>query len=325
MTPKDKREPGFWITDNEIIEVYGAMIGPYGLAVYGALAMHAGQRGTCDPSIAAIAREIGASPRKVRSTIGELAAAGVISVEHRPTGKGKNHEPNAYALLPVAKLPKYTGQPTALPAAPTALSAEPLRHDVPNPTALSAYKEEQARTEQEESPDSAPTDAAGDVPTATPDQDAWLPVKVAISTMFGGLTVTDAKGKLKPAVGNTLRIIGKAADDDPAGALAILARFNASKDREYCNRLSALPEAIGSWLGKHPSQAGPMVVSAGGAATLNGHARYAFRTPGGRLAMKAIPVLKSEGLAPDDADPFDRGTWTPAMLEAEAAIRAVAG
>lgn len=179
--------------------------------------------------------------------------------------------------------------------------------------------------EGKESPDSAPTDAAGDVPTATPDADAWLPVKAAISAMFSGLAVTDAKGKLKPAVGNALRIIGKAADDDPARALAILARFNASKDREYCNRLSALPEAIGSWLGKHPSQAGPMVVGAGGAATLNGHARYAFRTSAGRLAMKAIPVLKAEGLAPDDADPFDRGTWTPAMLEAEAAIMAVAG
>lgn len=65
---------------------------------------------------------------------------------------------------------------------------------------------------------------------------------------------------------------------------------------------------------------------AGGAAALNGYAKYAYTVPStGRLAMKSVAALRAEELAPATAEQFDRGTWTDEMRAAEAAIQGVMG
>jgi DNA-binding transcriptional regulator YhcF (GntR family) len=47
----DKREKGFFIKDNEVIDKYGKFIGRFGYCVYGSLCRHADKKGKCFPSI----------------------------------------------------------------------------------------------------------------------------------------------------------------------------------------------------------------------------------------------------------------------------------
>lgn len=83
----DARIPQFCWVAKSAIPVIVNQTGPYGLALFMVLAMHANSSRDCWPSIATMAEAAGMSPRKVRLTLRELEAAGIISTEHRRTAK----------------------------------------------------------------------------------------------------------------------------------------------------------------------------------------------------------------------------------------------
>lgn len=97
----DARPRGFFMVDNAIIAKHGKALGAYGVAVYSALCMYADRGGRCTPSYRTIGGNLDISSRQVMREIDKIVGLGLASVEHRPTGKGNQHQSNVYTLLPV--------------------------------------------------------------------------------------------------------------------------------------------------------------------------------------------------------------------------------
>ena len=72
MANRASQEFPFFQVSNTVIGIFGLKIGPYGIAVYSALAYHANREGGCFPSLSTIATETGMCRRKVISTIGRV-------------------------------------------------------------------------------------------------------------------------------------------------------------------------------------------------------------------------------------------------------------
>lgn len=92
---KSQRYPYFTV-DNRLIVEYGSKIGPYGIAVYIALAMHDGLNDW--PTYQTIADETGMSNRQVKREIKKLCEFNIIAKEERRYENGGS-APNAYYLL----------------------------------------------------------------------------------------------------------------------------------------------------------------------------------------------------------------------------------
>lgn len=97
MKIEDNREGGFFWADNEIIDKYGAELGPFGIAVYMALSRHA-NRNRCFPSFGGIAKRIGASRPTVVKAIKKLEELGLISVERGRQTESGDWDSNVYIL-----------------------------------------------------------------------------------------------------------------------------------------------------------------------------------------------------------------------------------
>jgi len=82
---RDNREPGWFWSPNELLDIYGPIIGVYGIAVYMALARRADNTSQKTwPGLRSMAKTLGTGRRQVREAIEKLEAAGVITVERRP-------------------------------------------------------------------------------------------------------------------------------------------------------------------------------------------------------------------------------------------------
>jgi len=111
MADRVSQEFPFFQVSNTVIDIFGPKIGPYGIAVYSALAYHANQDGGCFPSLSKIATETGMCRRKVISTVGKLEALGLIEVTQRHSSRG-DHTSNHYFLPqldPAGALDKVLG------------------------------------------------------------------------------------------------------------------------------------------------------------------------------------------------------------------------
>ena len=85
---RDRRRHGFFIVDNEIIDVYGAQIGVYGVAVYSALARFANADAECWPSLATLGARLNASRSSVIRALAKLEEVGLIARSVFPPGPG---------------------------------------------------------------------------------------------------------------------------------------------------------------------------------------------------------------------------------------------
>lgn len=106
MTDKliDRREPGFYIVDNEIIEVYGARLGVYGIAVYNVLLKFSNASGeNAFPSYQTIADLLGMSRPKAVEGVKLLLECGLIEKTPRMSSSG-DPTTNIYTLLDVKKV-----------------------------------------------------------------------------------------------------------------------------------------------------------------------------------------------------------------------------
>jgi hypothetical protein len=72
---------GFFQISNRLIDDYGPQLGPYGLAVYVALARRRNREGYCWPSYKRLARDTHMSRRKVIEVVKELEELELVYVE----------------------------------------------------------------------------------------------------------------------------------------------------------------------------------------------------------------------------------------------------
>lgn len=124
----DRREHPFFVVDNDIIKKYGRQLGPYGIAVYAALAMHAGRDAIAWPSYQTIADEIGASRRQVMRSIGVMVELGIIAKEQRSRDTGETTS-NRYELKSVNGVSQSPpGAPQSLPSDSQSLPLVTVSH-----------------------------------------------------------------------------------------------------------------------------------------------------------------------------------------------------
>ena len=102
LTVRDNRQTHWGWFDYALLDVYGARIGPAGIAVYIALCRYArSSTQQAWPSYATLAGATGLSRRHVIRTIAALATAGLISVAPRTTGATREADSHLYTLLPL--------------------------------------------------------------------------------------------------------------------------------------------------------------------------------------------------------------------------------
>lgn len=270
MSVTDERAPGFFLVDNEIVEVHGRAIGVYGVAVYAVLAQQAGTTHRCHPSITYIAGALGCSARQVRNTLRVLEAVGLIASQRRFTDT-KRQTSSAYRLLPVAKLDKYTGNPPAYGAAPPAYGAATPRHVVPP---NKNEKEQELRGDGlAPIPAAAPhTTTSASAMTFQADDPPPTPVPAPVFSDAMAAAIMDATGwteRLRngayPAwMGRCLGILGSASGDDVDAARAILASVVAHERWQYrpMARADQFPRFLASMV-RELAAADPAVTATG--------------------------------------------------------------
>lgn len=96
----DRRKPGWWWADNEVLDKHGAFLKAGGIAVYAALCRIAGERRKAWPSYRKLAELTGMGRTGVRDAISRLESVGLLSVEARRNEEG-DADSNLYVLLPV--------------------------------------------------------------------------------------------------------------------------------------------------------------------------------------------------------------------------------
>lgn len=85
----DGRKPGWFWADNAMMRRVLAEAGPYGCALYTAIAMRAGSDRTAWPSYEVLAADAGMSVRRAKDAVAQLASLGVIVVTERRTADGR--------------------------------------------------------------------------------------------------------------------------------------------------------------------------------------------------------------------------------------------
>lgn len=96
---KDQRLDHWYKVDNALILQYGAIIGPYGIAVYNVLALHANhETHEAYPSYQTIAELVGCSRRKVIQTLELLESHNIVRGEGRMKNDGSPNS-NVWVLV----------------------------------------------------------------------------------------------------------------------------------------------------------------------------------------------------------------------------------
>jgi len=95
---RDGRRPGWHWAYHEVVDEYGAKLGPHGLAIYYALCRHANDNRECWPSYSTLAKETGMSRRQAIRAVKRLATEGLILKEPRKDDAG-DPTSNRYILL----------------------------------------------------------------------------------------------------------------------------------------------------------------------------------------------------------------------------------
>jgi GntR family transcriptional regulator len=95
-----RSQPWAWF-DKRVISRYGRQLGPHGLAVYMALAMHAdGETQSCFPSIQTVSRETGVSRAQLKRVLHRMVTLKLIRKDAMWSPEG-DPGPNTYVLLDV--------------------------------------------------------------------------------------------------------------------------------------------------------------------------------------------------------------------------------
>lgn len=93
---KDNR-PGFYSIQNDVLDDFGAAIGPYGIALYSALCRFASRDGTTFPTMQKLADVTGMSKSAVKKYLAVLSEVGLIEIEERYSDAG-DRDSNLYTI-----------------------------------------------------------------------------------------------------------------------------------------------------------------------------------------------------------------------------------
>ena len=99
---------GFFMVDNEILDQYGAELGPYAFTVYSTLCRYADRNGQCFPAVPTIAAATGMCETSVRNALNTLESHNLIIRTPCFDSKGGQRS-NIYTLVPIEKAPKKDG------------------------------------------------------------------------------------------------------------------------------------------------------------------------------------------------------------------------
>lgn len=100
FTVADRRKRGYFTVDNVLLDVYGAQLGPHGIAVYAALSRFANHDQECWPTYRTIVERTGVSRRQIVREIEKLEALGIVAITRRVDGKGQRTS-HLYTLLDI--------------------------------------------------------------------------------------------------------------------------------------------------------------------------------------------------------------------------------
>lgn len=95
---RDRRKPGWFRLDDEIIEDFGPEIGVHGIAVYAALCKHADKEENSHPGLRLLCEKLRIGRKKLLDTLAELERVGLIEIE-----PGDRKSVSVYTLLDVPK------------------------------------------------------------------------------------------------------------------------------------------------------------------------------------------------------------------------------
>lgn len=124
---RDNRGPKYLKVYNDFYDQFGAVLGPYGLAVYIALCRYIDvDSSECNPSYLTLAKGTGMSRRKAIDVIKEMERLHIIAVERTP------YRPNVFILLDTsachAPLTSAHGAPPSARRAPKQESSNNVIH-----------------------------------------------------------------------------------------------------------------------------------------------------------------------------------------------------
>ena len=97
---EDRRRKGYFTVDNVLLDMYGAQLGPHGIAVYAALARFANSDSECWPSYRTITERTGVSRMQIIREINKLEKLKIISITRRVDEKGQRAS-HLYTLLDI--------------------------------------------------------------------------------------------------------------------------------------------------------------------------------------------------------------------------------
>jgi len=163
-TLRDQREPGFFIVDNEVLDLFGPQIGVYGFAVYCVLAKYANKRGEgAFPSYQAIADLVGMSRPKAFDGVKLLVECGLVVKTPRFSETG-DQTTNAYTLVNVKSL--SAGSQPDLPP-PSKRGLPPPVNVVYHPSKPRLHDQDPINKTQLDQDKSKREDARGSMPDAS--------------------------------------------------------------------------------------------------------------------------------------------------------------
>lgn len=130
---------GFFRIKSTIYRDYGAELGPYGLAIYGALSYHADNTtGQSFAGVATLAKETGMSTNKARQCLQQLERLGLVRIQERVKENGY-HLTNLYTLL---QPPERGTPPREVPTPPRGVPTPHGEDELDSPNIdLPDYKE----------------------------------------------------------------------------------------------------------------------------------------------------------------------------------------
>ena len=114
---------GFFMVDNEILDQYGAALGPYAFTVYSAICRYADRNGQCFPSVSTLSNVTGMSESSVHRALNTLEQQKLIYRTARFDSK-RGQRANVYTLIPIEKTALVEGKegvPLGHPASVCAL------------------------------------------------------------------------------------------------------------------------------------------------------------------------------------------------------------
>lgn len=303
----DARIPQFCWVAKSAIPVIVAETGPYGLALFMVLAMHANSARDCWPSIATMAESSGMSPRKVRLTLRELEAAGIITTEHRRTAKDAPAT-SVYTLVDDVNHTARGAAPACSAVGGTARGAVGVRHDMPKGTALHAAKLEEVNKKKDQGLTPNPHDTGAPSATTTP---STAPTTARPTSPAGnpGDQVAErtvpTRGQQNASPSRAQRSTKAAGSSDPAGE-------SEARGGRWAPVAAAIMAAIGrpAPRGKLPSWLGNAVATFGAAAGDDPAA--AMVLVAGWTKSRPLREALERGIVRDHTVPAMVGSWIAA-------------